>query len=54
MNNKGITLIELLGIFVLIMIIFTIISFIIQDHKNTECHYTTKGIICEFKKTSNR
>ena len=45
--KKGITLIELLGIIVLILLIFFIV--ILASGKiDSHCYYTSKGIICTY------
>lgn len=46
--NKGFTLLELIGVLVLILIIIFILSFVINGNSDTHCYYSSKGIICTY------
>lgn len=46
--NKGLTLIELVGIFVLVVIIIFIFTYVINGNADTHCYWSSKGIICTY------
>lgn len=46
--SKGFTLLELIGVLVLILIVIFIVSFVINGNSDTHCYYSSKGIICTY------
>ena len=46
--SKGFTLLELIGVLVLILIVIFIVSFVINRNSDTHCYYSSKGIICTY------
>lgn len=46
--KKGFTLLELIGVLVLILIVIFIVLFVVNGNNDTHCYYSSKGIICTY------
>ena len=46
--KKGFTLLELMGVLVLILIVIFIVLFANNGNSDRHCYYTSKGIICTY------